>query len=84
MKILIVVAFALAALAVPATAHPHGAKSKQYHGKKAYRTQRRKRVSRRYRRARRDPEDTCSVQPLPHFQDYAYWAACAFTPKSIR
>lgn len=83
MKILIVVAFALAALAVPATAHPHGAKSKRHHGK-AYRPQHRKRAHRRYRRAPRYLEDTCSVQPSPHFQDYPYWAACAFTPKSIR
>ena len=77
MKILIVASFVFVALAVPALAHPHGAKSKRDHNK-TYRTYRPKAAYRRYR------DDTCPVRPDPHFQDYPYWAACAFTSKSFR
>lgn len=82
MKFVILMGFAVAALAVPATAHPHGAKSK-YHQGKTHRSHRAKRRYRRTLRYNRDQHDTCSVQPLPHHQDYPYWAACAFTPKSL-
>ncbi|MFY0613199.1 MAG: hypothetical protein JXQ99_16830 [Hyphomicrobiaceae bacterium] len=82
MKILVATAITLAVLAVPATAHPHGAKSKRDHGK-AHQTYRNKRTHRRLRQGPRYSEDWCSVQPLPHHQDYPYWAACAFTPKNF-
>ena len=83
MKFLVAAACALVMFAVPATAHPHGAKSKQAHGK-AYRGHHRKRAQRRYRSRARYSDDWCSVQPSPHHQNYPYWAACAFTPKGFR
>ena len=83
MKFMILVGFVLAVFAVPATAHPHGAKSKRDQAK-THRTYRAKRRHRRARRYRGFAGDGCSVAPDPHHQDYPYWAACAFTPKSLQ
>lgn len=51
MRILIAASFVLVAFAVPASAHPHGAKSKREHGK-TYRTYRPKGTYR---------DDTCPI-----------------------
>lgn len=82
MRLLIIASFAFAALATPASAHPHGAKSKK-HASKSHRVGRVRRFhGGGFHRGFRD--GGCSVQPSPHFQDQKYWAACAFTPKNDR
>jgi hypothetical protein len=82
MKYLVLAGLVLA-LATPAAAHPHGAKSKRHYGKyhRPHRAERRRRAQ--WRRYRYEEEDTCSVQPSPQYDDFPYWAACAFTPKSL-
>ena len=86
MRTFLIAGLFLAAFAVPATAHPHGAKSKRAYAKKytAHRSKRRYRRYRSYRRYRRSPAYCASSGPFKYYPQYSFWAACAFAPKSWR
>ena len=83
MKALLAALLLLPLFAVPAAAHPHGAKSKGYYGK-SYRARYIKRT-RRHRYLRRYRVRHCaSSGPYKYFRDIGFWASCAFAPKDWR
>lgn len=81
MKAVFAALLLLPLFAVPAAAHPHGAKSKGYYSK-SHRSSYIKRSNRRYRYIRRHRVRNCaSSGPYKYFRDIGFWASCAFAPK---
>ena len=83
---LLVAAFVLGGLALPAVSHPHGAKSKRYQGKYYRYNRRAHRRNWRHRRYRRSDRFISCASPGPYFHagQFPAWAACAFAPRGRR